>query len=91
MSIAEIKACARSFKRENAPRRSAGQPIMKDTVIVRVKTEDGIVGTGEAHHALVPTRVADGTIEPSAAPGLGFEVEESLFAKWPGIAGACYV
>ena len=71
MSIIEIKACARSFKRENAPRRSAGQPIMKDTVIVRVKTEDGIVGTGEAHHALVPTRVADGTIEPSAAPGLG--------------------
>ncbi len=88
MSITKIKACARSFKRENAPRRSAGQPIMKDTENVRVKAEDGIVGTGEAHYALVPTRVANGTIEPSAAPRLGFEVEESLFAKWPRIAGA---
>ena len=36
-------------------------------------------------------QVVDGYIEPSEAPGLGFEVDESMFAKWPGIAGPCYV
>jgi len=59
MKITEVKAFALSFKLENAPRRGVGQPIKKDTVIVRVKTEDGIVGYGEAHHALAPTLVAD--------------------------------
>ena len=60
MPITKVKACALSFTLENAPRRGVGQPIKKDTVIVRVKTEDGIVGYGEAHHALAPTLVADG-------------------------------
>jgi L-alanine-DL-glutamate epimerase-like enolase superfamily enzyme len=181
MRITEVKAFALSFKLDNAPRRGVGQPIKKDTVIVRVKTEDGITGYGEAHHALAPTLVAelvnqmerkavdviqpdpckaggitetkkiadraaafrcafaphvgmsaidasagvhllcatsnaliyesdcsafnpfrdelcsghpqvvDGYIEPSEAPGLGFEVDESLFAKLPGIAGSCYI
>lgn len=59
MKITEVKAFALSFKLENAPRRGVGQPIKKDTVIVRVKTEDGITGYGEAHHALAPTLVAD--------------------------------
>lgn len=59
MKITEVKAFALSFKLENAPRRGVGQPVKKDTVIVRVKTEDGIVGYGEAHHALAPTLVAD--------------------------------
>ena len=59
MKITEVEEFALSFKRENAPRRGVGQPIKKDTVIVRVKTEDGIVGYGEAHHALAPTLVAD--------------------------------
>ena len=59
MTITEVKAFALSFKLENASRRGVGQPIKKDTVIVRVKTEDGIVGYGEAHHALAPTLVAD--------------------------------
>lgn len=59
MKIVEVKGIALSFKLENAPRRGSGQPVKKDTVIVRVKTEDGIVGYGEAHHALAPTVVAD--------------------------------
>lgn len=59
MKIIEVKAFPLSFKLENAPRRGVGQPIKKDTVIVRVKTEDGIVGYGEAHHAPAPTVVAD--------------------------------
>lgn len=59
MRIVEVKGIALSFKLENAPRRGSGQPVKKDMVLVRVKTEDGIVGYGEAHHALAPTVVAD--------------------------------
>ena len=58
MKITEVKAFALSFKLENAPRCGVGQAIKKDIVIVRVKTEDGIVGYGEAHHALAPTLLA---------------------------------
>ena len=36
-------------------------------------------------------KIVDGYIEPNEKPGLGFEVDESLFEKWPGIAGPCYV
>ncbi len=44
-----------------------GTAIKKDTVIVRVRTEDGIVGYGEAHHALAPTVVAE-LVNTSLAP-----------------------
>ena len=46
MKITEVKAFALSIKLENMPRRGVGQPIKKDTLIVRVKTEDGITGYG---------------------------------------------
>ena len=59
MKITEVKGIALSFRLENAPRRGSGQPVKKDMVLIRVKTEDGIVGYGEAHHALAPTVVAD--------------------------------
>ena len=59
MKIVEVKGIALSFKLENAPRRGSGQPVKKDMVLIRVKTEDGITGYGEAHHALAPTVVAD--------------------------------
>lgn len=59
MKIADVHARALSFPLENAPRRGAGQPVKKDMVLVRVTTEDGIVGWGEAHHALAPTIVAE--------------------------------
>jgi len=59
MRIVDVKATALSFPLKDAPRRGTGQPIKKDTVVVKVRTEDGIVGWGEAHHALAPTVVAD--------------------------------
>jgi D-galactarolactone cycloisomerase len=34
---------------------------------------------------------SDGCIEPYDAPGLGIEVDESLFSRYPGIPGPCYV
>ncbi|HYK12659.1 MAG TPA: mandelate racemase/muconate lactonizing enzyme family protein [Burkholderiales bacterium] len=36
-------------------------------------------------------QVVDGYIEPSDAPGLGLEVDESLFTRFPGIPGPCYI
>ena len=50
-----------------------------DMVAVRVKTEDGITGYGEAHHALAPTLVADIVNQNLAPVVLGshaMEVEE---------------
>lgn len=79
MKITEVKAFALSFKLENAPRRGVGQPVKKDMVVVRVKTEDGITGYGEAHHALAPTLVADivnENLAPVVLGGNAMEVEE---------------
>ncbi len=36
-------------------------------------------------------KVVDGYIEPSDAPGLGLEVDETLFDRFPGIPGPCYI
>ncbi len=38
-----------------------------------------------------PTVGPDGCIEPYDGPGLGIEVDESLFDRYPGISGPCYV
>ncbi|MBC7782064.1 MAG: mandelate racemase/muconate lactonizing enzyme family protein [Proteobacteria bacterium] len=58
MKITEVQAFPLSFRLVDAPRRGSGQPVKKDTVVVRVRTEDGITGYGESHHALAPTVVA---------------------------------
>jgi len=79
MKISEVKAFALSIKLENMPRRGVGQPIKKDTVVVRVKTEDGVTGYGEAHHALAPTLVADlvnQNLAPIVVGSDAMEVEE---------------
>jgi L-alanine-DL-glutamate epimerase-like enolase superfamily enzyme len=39
----------------------------------------------------VPKVDPDGYIEAFDGPGLGVEVDESLFARYPGIPGPCYV
>ncbi len=35
--------------------------------------------------------LVDGFVEPNEKPGLGVEVDESLFSKLPGIPGPCYI
>ena len=76
MKIAEIKAFALSAKLENMPRRGVGQPVKVDVVVVRIKTEDGIVGYGHAHDTLAPTAVAD-IVNFNLAPiALGADVME---------------
>jgi L-alanine-DL-glutamate epimerase-like enolase superfamily enzyme len=51
MKIAEIKAFPVSVKVEKGARLAIGRAVKRDTVIVKVTTEDGIVGWGESHHA----------------------------------------
>ena len=36
-------------------------------------------------------KVIDGCIEPYDLPGLGLEIDESLFARYPGIPGPCNI
>ncbi len=59
MKVTEVKAFALSAPLKNMPRRGMGQPVKKDAVIVRVKTEDGIIGYGHAHDSLNPIAVAE--------------------------------
>jgi L-alanine-DL-glutamate epimerase-like enolase superfamily enzyme len=68
MQIMAVEATALSIDlRDRAVTLGVGTAIKKDTVVVKVRTEDGIVGYGEAHHALAPTVVAD-LVNSSLAP-----------------------
>ena len=60
MKVVAVEAVALSIDlRDRAVTLGVGTAVKKDTVVVKVRTEDGIVGYGEAHHALAPTVVAD--------------------------------
>ena len=60
MKIVSVDAIPLSLDlRDRAVTLGVGTAVKKDTVIVRVRTEDGILGYGEAHHALAPTAVAE--------------------------------
>jgi L-alanine-DL-glutamate epimerase-like enolase superfamily enzyme len=70
MAVRSVEAVALSVDLRNAASAvtlGTGTAIKKDVVVVRVCTEDGIVGYGEAHHALAPTVVAD-LVNQSLAP-----------------------
>ncbi len=60
MKIAEIKAYPLSFPVSAAGgvRLGIGRTVKRDTVIVRVRTDDGLVGWGESHHGRAPGAVA---------------------------------
>jgi L-alanine-DL-glutamate epimerase-like enolase superfamily enzyme len=58
--IAEVRAFPTSFPIPPARRVTLGigTAVKRDAVVVRVRTEDGIVGWGEAHHGRAHTAVA---------------------------------
>ena len=60
MKIAEITAIPTSFPlpKEGNVRLGIGRAVKRDAVIVRVKTESGIVGYGESHAGRAPGAVA---------------------------------
>ncbi len=59
MKIVEVKAYPTSFPLpKGGPRLGIGQAVKRDAVMVKVVTEDGILGWGEAHHGRAHTAVA---------------------------------
>ena len=60
MRIAEVRAFPLSFDMQGAAvTLGTGAMVKRDVVVVRVRTQDGLVGYGEAHHAMAPTVVAE--------------------------------
>ena len=58
--IVEVSAFAMSFDQSKRNLTlGTGRVTKRDTIVVRIRTEDGIVGYGESHHALAPTVVAE--------------------------------
>lgn len=60
MKIVEIKAYPTSFPvpRDGGVKLGIGQAVKRDAVMVKVTTEDGIVGWGESHHGRAHTAIA---------------------------------
>jgi L-alanine-DL-glutamate epimerase-like enolase superfamily enzyme len=60
MKIAEIKAYPLSFpvSADGGVRLGIGRTVKRDTVVVRVRTDDGLIGWGESHHGRAPGAVA---------------------------------
>ena len=60
MKIKEIKAYPLSFRVSDAGavRLGIGRTVKRDTVVVMVRSDDGLVGWGEAHHGRAPGSVA---------------------------------
>ncbi|MPY92376.1 MAG: mandelate racemase/muconate lactonizing enzyme family protein [Acidimicrobiia bacterium] len=60
MKIVEVRAHPTSFPlpEDGTVRLGIGRAVKKDAVLVEVRTEDGVVGWGEAHHGRAPGTVA---------------------------------
>ncbi len=58
MRIAEIKAFPISVRLDDGAHLAIGRAVKRDSVVVRVTTEDGLVGYGESHHARSPAVIA---------------------------------
>lgn len=59
MKIADVRAYALSVPVEDGITFGIGKVLRRDTVLVRVETESGIVGYGESHHGRAASSVAD--------------------------------
>jgi len=59
MKIIDVKAWALSVPVEDGITFGIGKVLRRDTVVVRVETESGIVGYGESHHGRAASSVAD--------------------------------
>jgi D-galactarolactone cycloisomerase len=69
MKITDVTAHPISHVLEpgSGPRLGIGQMVKRDAVLVRVVTDDGVVGWGEAHHGRAPgavARLVDATLGP---------------------------
>jgi len=55
MKIRDVVAKAVSVPFEGEGRAGFGRYVKRDAVLIKVETEDGLVGIGEAHHSKSPT------------------------------------
>ena len=60
MKIADIKAFPISFKvpKGTSVRLGIGLAVKRDAVLIKVTTDKGIIGWGEAHHGRCPGAIA---------------------------------
>jgi D-galactarolactone cycloisomerase len=60
MKIADITAYALSFpvSAKGAVSLGIGRKVKRDTVVVKVTTDEGLIGFGEAHHGRAPGAIA---------------------------------
>ncbi len=60
MKIADVRAYATSFPlpRDGGVTLGIGRAVKRDAVVVKVTTDDGLIGYGEAHHGRAPGAVA---------------------------------
>src|SRR5690554_5055496 len=60
MKIADIRAFPISFPvpQNQSVRLGIGRSVKRDAVLVRIETEDGHIGWGEAHHGRCPGAIA---------------------------------
>ena len=59
MKIVDVRAYPTSFPLpQGGPRLGIGQAIKRDAVMVKLVTEDGIIGWGESHHGRAHTAIA---------------------------------
>ncbi len=60
MKITSIQAHPISFPvpENKSVRLGIGKSVKRDAVLVRVQTDDGVVGWGEAHHGRCPGAIA---------------------------------
>lgn len=61
MKIIEVKAYPLSFRVSDTGqvRLGIGRTVKRDTVVVKVRSDDGLVGWGESHHGRAPGAVAN--------------------------------
>jgi D-galactarolactone cycloisomerase len=79
MKIVDVKADAISYPVTSAARLSIGRLVKRDAVVVKVTTESGLAGYGEAHHGraagaiayIVNTTVRDFVIGENACDVIG--------------------
>lgn len=77
MKIRDIRAYPVSVKVENGATLAIGRAVKRDAVIVKVTTEDGLVGFGESHHARsanVTAEIANTTLKDIVLPASADDV-----------------
>ena len=74
IQIKDVKAYPSSFplSADSAVTLGIGRTVKRDAVIIKVVTEDGLIGFGESHHGRCPGAVAH--LVPDGVPQVAMEL-----------------